>query len=82
MTVPADDRMDFQAGQTPLSSAGDGAQARQAAFAAHYTSLDASRPVDILLESSTNFVDWAQALPGTYGTSSQARYFRVRAVRR
>ena len=43
---------------------------------------DAQGPVDILLESSTNFVDWVQALPGTYGTSSQARYFRVRAVRK
>lgn len=43
---------------------------------------DARGPVDILLESSTNFVDWVQALPGTYGTSSQARYFRVRAVRK
>ncbi|MGD0539207.1 MAG: hypothetical protein ABSC03_16365 [Verrucomicrobiota bacterium] len=42
---------------------------------------DAQGPVDILLESSTNFVDWVQALPGTYGTSSQVRYFRVRAVR-
>ncbi len=43
---------------------------------------DAQGPVGILLESSTNFVDWIQALPGTYGTSSQARYFRVRAVRK
>lgn len=42
---------------------------------------DSQGPVDILLESSTNFVDWAQALPGSYGTSSQVRYFRVRAVR-
>ena len=32
---------------------------------------DARGPVDILLESSTNFVDWVQA-----------RYFRVRAVRK
>lgn len=43
---------------------------------------DAQGPVDILLESSTNLVDWVQALPGTYGTSSQLRYFRVRAVRK
>ena len=43
---------------------------------------DAQGPVNILLESSTNLVDWVQALPGTYGTSSQVRYFRVRAVRK
>ncbi len=43
---------------------------------------DAQGPVDNLLESSTNFVDWVQALPGTYGTFSQLRYFRVRAVRK
>ena len=43
---------------------------------------DAQGLADIPLESSTNFVDWVQALPGTYGTSSPARYFRVRAVRK
>lgn len=43
---------------------------------------DAGGPVDIVLESSTNLVDWVQVLPGTYGTSSQLRYFRVRAVRK
>ncbi len=42
-------------------------------------SIGRPRAVDVLLESSTNFVDWVQALPGTYGTSSQTRYFRVRA---
>jgi hypothetical protein len=41
---------------------------------------DAKGPVSIIMESSTNLVDWIQALPGTYGTSSQQRYFRVRAV--
>jgi hypothetical protein len=41
---------------------------------------DAKGPVNILMESSTNLVDWVGALPGTYGTSSQQRYFRVRAV--
>jgi len=43
---------------------------------------DAQGPVDIVLESSTNLVQWTQALPGTYGTSSQLRYFRVRAVQK
>jgi hypothetical protein len=41
---------------------------------------DAKGPVSILLESSTNLVDWTAALPGTYGASTQQRYFRVRAV--
>jgi hypothetical protein len=41
---------------------------------------DAKGPVSILMESSTNLVNRTQALPGTYGTSSQQRYFRVRAV--
>ena len=41
---------------------------------------DAKGPVNILMESSTNLVDWVGALPGTYGTSSQQRYFRVRAI--
>jgi len=43
---------------------------------------DSQGPVDIVLESSTDLVDWVQASPGTYGTSSQLRYFRVRAVRK
>jgi len=41
---------------------------------------DAKGPVNILMESSADHVNWIQALPGTYGTSSQQRYFRVRAV--
>jgi hypothetical protein len=43
---------------------------------------DSQGPVDIILESSTNLVDWVLASPGTYGTSSQLRHFRVRAVRK
>lgn len=41
---------------------------------------DAKGPVNIVMESSTNLVNWIGALPGTYGTSSSERYFRVRAV--
>jgi hypothetical protein len=41
---------------------------------------DARGPVTVLLESSTNLVDWAAALPGTYGSSSMQRFFRVRAL--
>lgn len=42
---------------------------------------DSAGPVNVLLESSTNLVAWHAALPGTYGTTSQNQYFRVRAVR-
>ena len=41
---------------------------------------DAKGPVNIVMESSTNLVDWVAALPGTYGSSNKERYFRVRAV--
>jgi hypothetical protein len=37
--------------------------------------------VTIVLESSTDLVNWVAALPGTYGTSSSNRFFRVRATR-
>src|ERR1035437_2709435 len=37
--------------------------------------------VTIVLESSTDLVNWTPALPGTYGTSSTNRFFRVRAQR-
>jgi hypothetical protein len=42
---------------------------------------DASGPVEIILESSTDMVNWNSALPGTYGASTEERFFRVRAVR-
>jgi hypothetical protein len=42
---------------------------------------DAGGPVSVILETSTNFVTWTDAQPGTYGVSSAARYFRLRAVR-
>jgi hypothetical protein len=41
---------------------------------------DATGPVDIILESSTDLVTWTQANPGTYGASTSKRFFRVRAV--
>jgi hypothetical protein len=41
---------------------------------------DATGPVQILLESSPDLVNWTGALPGTYGASSTSRFFRVRAV--
>ena len=43
---------------------------------------DATGPVDIVLESSADLVNWIGALPGTYGSSTTNRFFRVRAVRR
>ena len=41
---------------------------------------DASGPVQIILESSTDLVSWTEANPGTYGASTTRRFFRVRAV--
>ena len=42
---------------------------------------DASGPVSIILESSVDLVNWTPALPGTYGTTTTNRFFRVRAQR-
>jgi len=41
---------------------------------------DATGDIDIILESSTDLVNWTQANPGTYGASATKRFFRVRAV--
>jgi len=41
---------------------------------------DATGPVNIILESSTDLVTWTAANPGTYGASTTKRFFRVRAV--
>jgi len=42
---------------------------------------DGAGPVTIILESSVDLVNWTPALPGTYGTTSSNRFFRVRAQR-
>jgi hypothetical protein len=42
---------------------------------------DNGGPVTIVLESSTDLINWTPALPGTYGTTSSNRFFRVRATR-
>ena len=42
---------------------------------------DATGPVNIVLESSPDLLNWTGALPGTYGSSATNRFFRVRAVR-
>ena len=42
---------------------------------------DAAGPVSVKLESSTDLTTWNEAQPGTYGASSTARYFRLRAIR-
>ena len=42
---------------------------------------DSSGPVNIILESSADLVNWNPALPGTYGTTASNRFFRVRAER-
>jgi len=41
---------------------------------------DATGPVNVILESSTDLVTWTAANPGTYGASTTKRFFRVRAV--
>jgi len=40
---------------------------------------DSSGPVNIILESSVDLITWTPALPGTYGSTTQKRFFRVRA---
>jgi hypothetical protein len=42
---------------------------------------DSGGPVNIILESSVDLITWNAALPGTYGTSTTNRFFRVRAAR-
>ena len=42
---------------------------------------DNGGPVTIVLESSVDLVNWTSAFPGTYGTTSTNRFFRVRATR-
>ncbi len=42
---------------------------------------DNGGPVTIILESSTDLVTWTAANPGTYGTTSSNRFFRIRAQR-
>jgi hypothetical protein len=41
---------------------------------------DAKGPVEILLESSADLLNWNAAAPGTYGSTHSNRFFRVRAV--
>jgi len=40
---------------------------------------DASGPVNIIMESSVDLITWTPALPGIYGSTTQKRFFRVRA---
>ncbi len=41
---------------------------------------DASGPVQIILESSQDMINWNATNPGTYGASESERFYRVRAV--
>jgi hypothetical protein len=41
---------------------------------------DATGPVQIILESSSDLLNWVSSLPGTYGSTYTNRFFRVRAV--
>ena len=42
---------------------------------------DSSGPVNIILESSVDLINWIPSDPGTYGTTTTNRFFRVRATR-
>ena len=41
---------------------------------------DATGPVQIVLESSSDLVNWTTSLPGIYGNTHSNRFFRVRAI--
>ncbi len=41
---------------------------------------DANGPVQIVLESSSDLVNWVASQPGTYGSTYTNRFFRVRAI--
>ena len=43
---------------------------------------DATGPVQIVLESSSDLLNWTSSLPGTYGNTYSNRFFRVRAIAR
>lgn len=42
---------------------------------------DSNGSVNVIMESSSDMVNWTPALPGTYGTSYSNRFFRIRATR-
>lgn len=41
---------------------------------------DSAGSVEIIMESSIDLITWTAAMPGTYGQSTDKRFFRVRAV--
>jgi hypothetical protein len=41
---------------------------------------DAGGPVEVILESSVDLITWTRAEPGFYGSSTEQRFFRLRAV--
>jgi hypothetical protein len=41
---------------------------------------DVNGSVSIILESSTDLVNWTAAQPGQYGASTAKRFFRIRAA--
>ncbi len=41
---------------------------------------DATGPVQIILQSSSDLVNWVPSMPGTYGNTYSNRFFRVIAV--
>ncbi len=42
---------------------------------------DATGQFEVILESSTDMITWTAALPGTYGGSTEKRFFRTRIQR-
>ena len=43
---------------------------------------DSFGPVEIIMELSVDMVNWTRSEPGTYGTSTEKRFFRIRAARK
>ena len=39
-----------------------------------------SSPVDVVVEQSSDLVNWTAVTPGTFNGSTQKRFFRLRAV--
>ena len=39
-----------------------------------------SSPVDVVVEQSSDLVNWTAVTPGTFNSSTQKRFFRLRAV--
>jgi hypothetical protein len=86
LTLSIQDSVDIQIGQGCLltykltDNASPDAQISPFTGTSVVIPSDAAGPVQIILESSTDLLNWAVAIPGSYGASTERRFFRVRAV--